>query len=69
MLGHLTDDDLNRFFKTMARSLTPQGFLVAKENICSSSSKFILDEEDSPTTRSKEEYERIFAASGLSIIQ
>jgi protein N-terminal methyltransferase len=49
VLGHLTDDDLASFLQRLGRSLSPDGFIVIKENVCEEN--FILDEEDSSITR------------------
>lgn len=66
VLGHLTDDDLQAFLERIAGALSPSGLFIIKENVLREGT-FILDEEDSSITRSKEEYERIMRASGLRI--
>ena len=50
VLGHLTDEDLEHFFRRMAHGLKPNGVIVVKENV-SSSEIVELDEEDSSVTR------------------
>ncbi|XP_030753835.1 N-terminal Xaa-Pro-Lys N-methyltransferase 1-B [Sitophilus oryzae] len=50
VLGHLTDDDFVKFFKSCQKGLKPNGVIVAKENI-TSSDDIEVDEKDSSVTR------------------
>lgn len=50
VLGHLTDTDLEVFFRKMACGLKPNGVIVVKENVTSSGT-VELDEQDSSVTR------------------
>lgn len=50
VLGHLTDADLEDFFRRMARGVKSNGVIIIKENV-SSSGTVELDEKDSSVTR------------------
>lgn len=50
VLGHLTDEDFVRFFKACSKGLKENGVIVVKENVTSSDS-IEVDEQDSSVTR------------------
>ncbi|KAK8744171.1 hypothetical protein OTU49_001030 [Cherax quadricarinatus] len=68
VLGHLTDADLEDFFRRMAYGLKPCGVIVVKENV-TSSGKVELDEEDSSVTRPERQLLDIIERAELKILK
>ena len=68
VLGHLTDSDLEDFFKRCQAGLAPEGLLVIKENVATNNSRE-FDEDDSSFTRPKELLVQIILKSGLTIVK
>lgn len=67
VLGHLTDDDLVKFFQRCQRGLAEGGLVIVKEN-CGSKPDTVFDDTDSSYTRPKSEYVRLIEAAGLKIL-
>ncbi|KAG2762317.1 hypothetical protein PC129_g5532 [Phytophthora cactorum] len=68
VLVHLTDLDLVRYLKRCKKALTPNGFIVIKENVFQTSEPYDLDREDSSITRSAVYYKSIFQQAGLTLL-
>lgn len=68
VLGHLTDTDLEKFFRRMACGLKPNGVIVVKENVTSSGT-VELDEQDSSVTRPESLLLSIIDNAGLKVIK
>ncbi|XP_045113411.1 N-terminal Xaa-Pro-Lys N-methyltransferase 1-like [Portunus trituberculatus] len=68
VLGHLTDEDLENFFRRMARGLKPNGVVVVKENV-TSSGIVELDEQDSSVTRPESLLLEIIDKAALRVIK
>ncbi|XP_058982417.1 alpha N-terminal protein methyltransferase 1-like [Musca domestica] len=68
VLGHLTDEDLLKFFKRVKVGLAEGGLFVMKENVSSSNST-VLDDTDSSVTRPLTEYEKFLEEAGYRIIK
>ena len=68
VLGHLTDEDLVKFFQRCQKGLTKEGIIVIKENVtCAKTREF--DEQDSSFTRSKDMLIDLILKSGLAILK
>ncbi|KAA8916130.1 hypothetical protein TRICI_001714 [Trichomonascus ciferrii] len=65
-VGHLTDQNLVKFFQRCIQGLQPNGIIVVKENLTRYEDDF--DETDSSVTRTDEKFRQIFADAGLSIV-
>lgn len=68
VLGHLTDADLENFFQRMAHGLKPNGVIVVKENVTSSGT-VELDEQDSSVTRPEQLLLEIIERAELRILK
>ncbi|KAE8913812.1 hypothetical protein PF010_g13587 [Phytophthora fragariae] len=68
VLVHLTDGDLVRYLKRCKRALTPNGFMVVKENVFQTAEPYDLDRQDSSITRSAVYYKSIFQQAGLTLL-
>ncbi|KAL3662876.1 hypothetical protein V7S43_012276 [Phytophthora oleae] len=68
VLVHLTDLDLVRYLKRCKKALTPNGFIVIKENIFQTAEPYDLDRQDSSITRSAVYYKSIFQQAGLTLL-
>lgn len=68
VLVHLTDLDLVRYLKRCKKALTPNGFIVVKENIFQSAEPYDLDRQDSSITRSAVYFKSIFQQAGLVVL-
>ncbi|KAL4102291.1 hypothetical protein PRIC1_006036 [Phytophthora ramorum] len=68
VLVHLTDVDLVRYLKRCKKALTPNGFIVIKENIFQTEEPYDLDRQDSSITRSAVYYKCIFEQAGLTLL-
>lgn len=69
VLGHLTDDDLCKFFERCTISLKPNGCIVIKENFTSNDDDFCIDPNDSSVTRSLRITKIILQNANLRIIK
>ncbi|XP_075211899.1 N-terminal methyltransferase [Lycorma delicatula] len=67
VLGHLRDEDLIEFLIKCRDHLMPGGVIVVKENLTSSDS-IEMDEEDSSVTRPYSLMQKLFTAAGLTCI-
>lgn len=68
VLGHLTNEDLVKFFERCSHSLCKNGVIIVKENI-TSSEQVVIDDIDSSVTRPLTMYKSLFAQSGLRIVK
>ncbi|XP_042868161.1 N-terminal Xaa-Pro-Lys N-methyltransferase 1-like [Penaeus japonicus] len=68
VLGHLTDTDLEDFFRRMAQGLKPNGVIVVKENVASSG-EVEFDEVDSSVTRPESEILDIVERAELKVLK
>ncbi|POM63020.1 UPF0351 protein c [Phytophthora palmivora] len=68
VLVHLTDLDLVRYLKRCKKALTPNGFMVIKENVFQTAEPYDLDRQDSSITRSAVYYKSIFKQAGLTLL-
>ncbi|RLN86503.1 hypothetical protein BBJ28_00003697 [Nothophytophthora sp. Chile5] len=68
VLVHLTDVDCVRFLRRCKQALTPQGFVVIKENIFQHGEPYDLDRQDSSITRSAVYYKSLFQQAGLTLL-
>ncbi|KAF4127687.1 AdoMet dependent proline di-methyltransferase [Phytophthora infestans] len=68
VLVHLTDLDLVRYLKRCKKALTPNGFIVIKENVFQTPEPYDLDRQDSSITRSAVYYKSIFQQAGLTLL-
>ncbi|KAG0711196.1 N-terminal Xaa-Pro-Lys N-methyltransferase 1 [Chionoecetes opilio] len=68
VLGHLTDTDLEQFFRRMASGLKPDGVIVVKENV-TSSGMVELDEKDSSVTRPESLLLKIIDDAQLKVLR
>lgn len=68
VLGHLTDTDLEDFFRKMACGLKPNGVIVVKENVTSSGT-VELDEQDSSVTRPESLLLSIIEKADLKVVK
>ena len=69
-LGHLPDSALVAYLRRMSASLSPDGWIVAKENVGSNAvGEDIYDEVDSSVTRSERSWRRIFTEAGLKVVR
>ncbi|OWZ19040.1 hypothetical protein PHMEG_0006764 [Phytophthora megakarya] len=68
VLVHLTDLDLIHYLKRCKKALTPNGFIVIKENIFQTAEPYDLDRQDSSITRSGVYYKSIFQQAGLTLL-
>ncbi|CAD5233917.1 unnamed protein product [Bursaphelenchus xylophilus] len=67
VLSHLTDEDCLDYFKRCVEGIKPNGIIVVKENLTSSSTRD-FDSEDHSWTRTKEEFLQLFEDADLDII-
>ncbi|KAK3908928.1 Alpha N-terminal protein methyltransferase 1 [Frankliniella fusca] len=68
VLGHLTDDDLIKFFQRCIRALKKNGIIVVKEN-CTTSDKLDEDPTDSSVTRPLDHLCRVLQEAGLKCVK
>ncbi|XP_012279661.1 N-terminal Xaa-Pro-Lys N-methyltransferase 1-A [Orussus abietinus] len=68
VLGYLQNDDLVNFFKRCLAGLKPNGLLVIKENV-TTSSNIEVDTKDSSITRPLDNYRHIFEKAGFTCIK
>lgn len=68
VLGHLTDTDLEDFFRRMAQGLKPNGVIVVKENV-TSSGEVEFDKVDSSVTRPESEILDIVERAELKVLK
>lgn len=68
VLGHLTDADLEKFFRRMAHGLKTNGVIVVKENVASSGT-VKLDEQDSSVTRPESLLLKIIDNAELKVLK
>lgn len=68
VLGHLTDDDLSKFFKKCCIGLTQNGLIIIKENFVTTDD-FCIDDNDSSVTRSLRIIKNILDKANLRIIK
>lgn len=68
VLGHLTDEDLLKFFKRIRIGLSANGLFIIKENV-TSNKKVDMDDEDSSVTRPLKQYESILKEAGFKILK
>lgn len=64
VLGHLTNEDLMKFFTSCQKGLKPNGIIIAKENI-TSTELVEVDEKDSSVTRPMALLKELFDKAGL----
>ncbi|XP_049814582.1 N-terminal Xaa-Pro-Lys N-methyltransferase 1 [Schistocerca nitens] len=68
VLGHLTDEDFIQFFKRCINGLKKNGIIVVKENLASSNSVDV-DEQDSSVTRPEQLLLQLLNQSGLRCVR
>ena len=68
VLGHLTNDDLVRFFERCRTGLTDNGLIFVKENMCSGQEPD-FDEQDSSWTRPRTLLLQLFKEAGLHVLR
>lgn len=68
VLGHLTDEDLLRFFQRLKKVLDKNGIIVIKENF-TKDNKIVLDETDSSVTRPLAAFKKILKQADLKIVK
>lgn len=68
VLGHLTDEDLVKFFKRMVNVLEKNGMIVVKENF-TKDDKTITDDTDHSVTRPLSHFKKLVKQSDLKIIK
>lgn len=68
VLGHLTDEDLQDFLKTIAKVLNKNGIIVVKENF-TKNNEVIADETDSSITRPLALFKKLVKQADLKIIK
>ncbi|CAI5716508.1 unnamed protein product [Peronospora destructor] len=68
VLVHLTDLDLVLYLKRCKKALTPNGFIVIKENIFKTAEPYDIDRQDSSITRSAVYYKSLFQQAGLTLL-
>ena len=68
VLVHLTDLDLVLYLKRCKKALTPNGFIVIKENIFKTAEPYDIDQHDSSITRSAVYYKSLFQQAGLTLL-
>lgn len=68
VLGHLTDEDLVKFFRRIKAGLNDGGLFVMKENV-TSSKESDKDDEDSSVTRPLKAYELFLKQAGYRIVK
>ncbi|CAI5701345.1 hypothetical protein KXD40_007990 [Peronospora effusa] len=68
VLVHLTDLDLVLYLERCKKALTPNGFIVIKENIFKTSEPYDIDRQDSSITRSAVYYKSLFQQAGLTLL-
>lgn len=68
VLGHLTDEDFIKFFKRCINGLKRNGVIVVKENLASSNSVDV-DEQDSSVTRPENLLLQLLSQSGLRCVR
>lgn len=66
---YLTDDDLVAFLQRCATGLAPGGMICIKDNVCSPSIGFEVDNTDNSVTRSDAHYKMLFERAGLNLIR
>ncbi|VDN07858.1 unnamed protein product [Thelazia callipaeda] len=66
--GHLTDDDLCKFFRRCKKGLKANGCIVLKENVSLSVDYCDFDEKDNSWTRPKTALLELFQKSGLTLV-
>ncbi|XP_046403296.1 N-terminal Xaa-Pro-Lys N-methyltransferase 1 [Ischnura elegans] len=66
VLGHLTDEDFVKFFKSCKKGLRPNGVIVVKENV--SGGELEKDEQDSSVTRPMQAFKSLLHQAGLKIV-
>ncbi|KAG0196836.1 hypothetical protein BGX33_001219 [Mortierella sp. NVP41] len=67
VLGHLTEEDLIKFFNRCKKGLKPGGLIFVKEN--NAKIDIVIDEEDSSMTRSDVVWKEMFKKSGLKLLR
>ncbi len=68
-LGYLPDEKLVVFLKLLKKSLSANGIIVVKENICVNlTNEDIFDDVDSSVTRTDAKFKAVFKKSGLKLI-
>ncbi|CAG8732628.1 656_t:CDS:2, partial [Cetraspora pellucida] len=67
VLGHLTDDDLVKFFRRCRKGLKPNGLIGVKDNVAKFG--YCFDKDDSSVTRSDEIFKGLFQKAGLSLLK
>jgi len=68
VLGHLTDDDLVKFFRRCKAGLTDDGLIFIKENM-GSAEVSIFDEKDSAWTRPRHVWLELIDKAGLTVVK
>lgn len=68
VLGHLTDEDLKKFFKKLIGVLSKNGIIVIKENF-TKDNQTIADETDSSVTRPLSHFKKLVKETDLKIIK
>ncbi|KAI4184789.1 MAG: hypothetical protein L6R41_004511 [Letrouitia leprolyta] len=69
-LGHLTDQELVRYFKRCKDALASGGWIVVKENMSTDpDGEDIFDEVDSSVTRTDGKFRGLFEEAGLRIVK
>lgn len=68
VLGHLTDEDLLKFFKVLAKILDKNGMIVVKENF-TKNNDVVADETDSSVTRPLSHFKKIMKQADLKIVK
>ncbi|CAH0514178.1 unnamed protein product [Peronospora belbahrii] len=68
VLVHLMDLDLVQYLRRCRKALTPNGFIVIKENIFQTTEPYDIDRHDSSITRSTVYYKSLFQQAGLTLL-
>ena len=68
VLGHLRDDDLVEFFKTVRNVLDKNGIFVVKENF-TKTNETVADEIDSSVTRPLSHFKKLVKQANLKVVK
>jgi protein N-terminal methyltransferase len=69
VVGCVTDADFIRLLRDGASSLSPEGAVVVKDNVCRAGQGFFYDTEDSSIARGREYFSAVFSLAGLEVVE
>ena len=69
-LGHLTDKQLLAYLERCKKAVTPQGWIIIKENMSTNvDGEDIFDQQDSSVTRTNQKFKQLFKEADLRLVK